>query len=157
MSLVRRALRRSLHRPSVLAVFRHRKTGLNLSLHACLYEMKERALATVVLEYGGCVCVCRHSSFPGVWRCLLAITSGNEQRASEQFYRLFRTFLFFIRRHGQIILRTLLLRLQYLWPMIVRFVSLCCSKCVCCRYKCAYVPIADKYWQLCCYAQSSKS
>lgn len=36
MSLVRRAQRRSLHRPSVLAVFRHWKTGLNLTLHASI-------------------------------------------------------------------------------------------------------------------------
>lgn len=107
----------------------------------------------------------------GVWRCLLPIiTSGNEPRASEHNFIVCFAHFSFLFDHTRIttetmarkIIRwTLLLRLQYLWHMQFECefffcCPLCCSQCVCCCYKCAYVPIADKYWQLCCCA-SSKS
>lgn len=59
-----------------------------------MHEMTRKAFV-VGCAVRVCVCARRHYS---ALRDLLAITSGNKRRASEQFYRSLRTFLFFNRK-----------------------------------------------------------
>lgn len=155
----------------ILAIFRLKNWFESLVTRTVdrMFEIwKEKLWQMCVYEAEGIcgaaqrLCVCVSSLF---FAAALFVGHYIEQRASEQFDRLFRTFLFFHSRSRTTAATTAtkddvnviswtetlasrtIFMVHAIWMWF--FCAAAAAKCVCCRNKCAYVPIADKYCQLC--------